>query len=61
MLEYDNSTTNKERTNFGEYSPELFYKINKLIIQKIREDYEQSNRFIFINEYLKIFKINSLF
>ena len=54
MLEYDNSTTNKERTNFREYSPELFYKINKLIIQKIREDYEQSNRFIFI-------KINSLF
>jgi hypothetical protein len=56
MLEYDNSTTNKERTNFREYSPELFYKINKLIIQKIREDYEQSNRFIFINDGIIILK-----
>jgi hypothetical protein len=49
MLEYDNSAINEERTSFGEYSPELFYKINKLLIKKIREDYEQSNRFIFIN------------
>ena len=32
MLEYDNSAIIKNKIIFGEYSPELFYKINKLLI-----------------------------
>ena len=51
MLEYDNSATNEDKINFGEYSPELFYKINKLLIKNIREYYEETNRFIFINAW----------
>ena len=56
MLEYDNSAINEDKTNFGEYSPELLYKINKLLIKKIREDYEQTNRFIFINAWNNYFE-----
>ena len=56
MLEYDNSAFYEEKTNFGEYSPELFYKINKLLIKKIREDYEETNRFIFINAWNNYFE-----
>jgi hypothetical protein len=33
MLEYDNSSINKDKESFGEYSPELFYKMNKLLIK----------------------------
>lgn len=51
MLEYDNSATNEDKINFGEYTPELFYKINNLLIKNIREDYEETNRFIFINAW----------
>ena len=31
MLEYDNSPISKDSIIFGEYSPDLFYKINKLL------------------------------
>ena len=51
MLEYDNSAINEDKIVFGEYTPELFYKINNLIIKNIREDYEENNRFIFINAW----------
>jgi hypothetical protein len=34
MLEYNNSAITKDCKIFGEYSPELFYKINKLLINK---------------------------
>lgn len=51
MLEYNNSAITKDSKIFGEYSPELFYKINKLLIKNIKEDYEESNRFFFINAW----------
>ena len=56
MLEYDNSAISKHRIIFGEYSPELFYKINKLLIKDIKEYYEESNRFIFINAWNNYFE-----
>ena len=31
MLEYDNSEIAKNKLIFGEYSPELFYKLNNLL------------------------------
>ena len=37
MLEYDNSAITKENKIYGEYSPELFYKLNKLLIKSIKE------------------------
>jgi hypothetical protein len=49
MLEYDNSAISKDNEVYGEYSPELFYKLNKLLIKNIKEYYEESNRFFFIN------------
>jgi len=48
MLEYDNSAINQNKVIFGEYSPELFYKLNKLLVKDLKENYEVSNRFIFI-------------
>ena len=56
MLEYDNSSINKNREKFGEYSPELFYKINKLLIKNIKEDCDKSNRLIFINAWNNYFE-----
>jgi hypothetical protein len=52
MLEFDNSAITQNKEIYGEYSPELFYKINKLLIKNIKEDNnEESNRFIFINAW----------
>ena len=51
MLEYDNSAITKENIIYGEYSPELFYKLNKLLIKSIKEYENDSNRFIFINAW----------
>ena len=51
MLEYDNSPITKNSMIYGEYSPELFFKINKLLIKKIKEEKEETNRFIFINAW----------
>jgi len=56
MLEYDNSAITKERIVFGEYSPELFYKVNKLLIKNIKKDYEESDRLIFINAWNNYFE-----
>ena len=56
MLEYDNSAIIKNKIIFGEYSPELFYKINKLLIKNIKKNYEESNRFIFINAWNNYFE-----
>ena len=56
MLEYDNSPINEDKINFGEYTPELFYKLNNLLIKNIREDYEENNRFIFINAWNNYFE-----
>ena len=56
MLEYNNSAINKDSIIFGEYSPELFYKINKLLIKNIRENYEESNKFFFINSWNSYFE-----
>ena len=51
MLEYDNSAITKENKIYGEYSPELFYKLNKLLIKSIKEYEKDFNRFIFINAW----------
>ena len=52
MLEFDNSAITQNKEIFGEYSPELFYKINKLLIKNLKEENnEESNRFIFINAW----------
>ena len=56
MLEYDNSAIAKDKIIFGEYSPELFYKMNKLLINNIKKYYEESNRFIFINAWNNYFE-----
>ena len=56
MLEYNNSAINKDRKIYSEYSPELFYKINKLLIKNIKEDYDESNRFFFINAWNNYFE-----
>jgi hypothetical protein len=36
MLEYDNSAITKDKLIFGEYSPELFYKLNNILIYGIK-------------------------
>ena len=56
MLGYDNSAISKDNEVYGEYSPELFYKLNKLIIKNIKEYYEESNRFFFINAWNNYFE-----
>ena len=49
ILEFDNSTINKKGKVFGDYSPEIFYLMNKNIIKWTKENYNKSNRIIFIN------------
>ena len=51
MLEYDNSAISQSKEIFGEYSPELFYKMNNLLIKNIKKNYKKSNSFIFINAW----------
>ena len=51
MLEFDNSTINKKGKVFGDYTPEIFYIINKNIIKWTKENYNKSNRIIFINAW----------
>ena len=51
MLEFDNSSINKKGKVFGDYSPEIFYIINKSIIKWTKENYDKSNRIIFINAW----------
>lgn len=50
-LEYDNSAIIQKKQIFDEYSPELFYKINKLLVKNIKKYYNISDRFIFINTW----------
>lgn len=56
MLEYDNSPITKNNTIYGEYSPELFFKINKLLIKQLKIELEEANRFIFINAWNNYFE-----
>jgi hypothetical protein len=51
MLEFDNSTINEKGKVFGDYSPELFYIMNKNLIKWTKENYNKSNRIIFINAW----------
>ena len=52
VLEFDNSPINQKNPKiYGEYSPELFYLMNKILIQQIKENYSISNRFFFINAW----------
>ena len=50
ILQYDNSPKIKTNyTIFKEYSPELFYMLNRKIIKWTQNTYDENNRFIFIN------------
>ena len=53
ILEYDNSPITQNPTIFGEYSPELFYMLNKLLINQIGNNY---NQYIFINSWNNYFE-----
>ena len=56
ILEYDNSPITENRTIYGEYTPELFYKINKILIEEIKVEKEESNRFLFLNAWNNYFE-----
>lgn len=56
MLEYGNSSINKDMEIFGEYSPELFYKTNTLLYKNIKEVSDKSKQFIFINAWNNYFE-----
>ena len=52
MLEYDDTSINGNNgTIFDDYSPEKFYKLNKIIIEWTRSHYNIPNRFIFVNSW----------
>ena len=56
MLEYDNSAINKVGKIFGDYSPKLFYLLNKQLIKWTKDNYNESNRVIFINAWNNYFE-----
>lgn len=51
MLEWDNSPINTKREIFSDYSPELFFILNKKLINWTINNYNESNRLIFINSW----------
>jgi hypothetical protein len=51
MVEYDNSPITQEPKIFGDYSPELFYILNKYLIHQISNNNNQLNNFLFINAW----------
>ena len=52
MLEWDNSPRRgKNGAVFKDYSPEKFYLLNKIIIEYTKSNYNEKNRFIFINAW----------
>ena len=53
LIEWDNSALSyiPEKKIFADYSPELFYIMNKLIVNWTKENYNKNNRFIFINAW----------
>jgi hypothetical protein len=55
MLEFDNSTINKKGKIFRNYSPEIFYLFNKYLIEWTKDNYNMSNRIIFVNSWNNYF------
>ena len=51
VLEWDNTLMDKNVKIYGEYNPELFYIMNKILIKWTKDNYNEQNRFIFINEW----------
>ena len=52
MLEWDNTPRRgKFGTIYQDFSPEKFYFLNKIIIKWTRQNYNISNRFIFVNAW----------
>ena len=52
MVEFDNSPRKKrDPAIYENYSPEQFFMINKKIIEWTRKNYNEKNRFIFINAW----------
>ena len=56
MIKYDNSAINKEGKIFGDYSPKLFYLLIKQLIKWTKDNYNESNRIIFINAWNNYFE-----
>ena len=56
MLEWDNSLISNKSTIFEDYSPELFYLINKIIINWTLKENNESNNLIFINAWNNYFE-----
>ena len=51
VLESDNSVINKKPRIYGEYNPEYFYLMNQILIKWIKDNYNEDNRFLFINAW----------
>ena len=56
MLELDNPLINKRGKAFRYYYPELFYIMNKILIKWTKDNYNLSNRIIFINAWNNYFE-----
>ena len=56
MIEYNNSAINKKGKIFGDYSPKLFYLLIKQLIKWTKDNYNESNRIIFINAWNNYFE-----
>ena len=56
MLKYDNSPITKNATTVEDYSPELFYILNKLLIDQIKNNHNELNNYIFINAWNNYFE-----
>ena len=51
MIEWDNSSKSKDYFIFGEFSPERFYIMNKLILDWTKNYHNENNQFIFVNSW----------
>ena len=52
MLEYDNTPMNgKKGIVFIDFSPEIYYLLNRILIRWTRQFYNATNRFLFVNSW----------
>jgi hypothetical protein len=52
MVEYDNTPMNgKKGIFFIDYSPEIYYLLNRILIRWTRQFYNATNRFLFVNSW----------
>ena len=60
MTQYPIYIKNKRTYIYGDYSPEKFYFLNKVIINYTKQRFDKDNRFIFINGFNELEKNNVL-